>query len=51
MKEVYYTTCPVGNASYVAVRTHILEEELEKVGVHPVKLQTLPLPRWVEHFT
>ncbi len=50
-KEINYTICPVGNASYIAANTSILKDELSKIGYDPIKLQTLDVSHWKEHFT
>ncbi len=50
-KEINYTICPVGNALYIAANTSILKDELEKIDYNPVKLQTLDISHWTEHFT
>ena len=31
-KKIYYTICPVANASYIAANHGFLKEELEKQG-------------------
>lgn len=49
---IHYTICPVGNASYLAVNKNFVKEELEKLDVKPIKLQTLDEPElWKTHFT
>ncbi len=50
IKEIYYTICPVGNASYVAANRGFLKKGLEKFNVEPVKLQTLSRDKWAAHF-
>lgn len=50
-EEIYYTVCPVGNATYIALNKGFLAEGLGTLGVVPTKLQSLPLNRWVEHYT
>lgn len=49
-KEINYTICPVGNASYIAANRGFLEDGLEKLGITPVRLQTLPRDQWAAHF-
>lgn len=51
VKEIRYTICPVGNASYLAAAKGWLTEGLAQRGVTAVKLQTLPQERWQVHFT
>jgi 2'-hydroxybiphenyl-2-sulfinate desulfinase len=51
VKEIHYTICPVGNASYIAANKGFLQNGLEKLGVKPIKLQTLPQELWETHFT
>jgi 2'-hydroxybiphenyl-2-sulfinate desulfinase len=51
IKEINYTICPVGNASYIAEKKGFLKEGLSKLGVTPIKLQTLPQELWKTHFT
>lgn len=51
IKEIHYTICPVGNASYIAANRGRLKEGLQKHGVTPVLLQSLPQEYWVTHFT
>ena len=50
-KEVYYTICPVANASYLAANTCFLKDGFEKIGYTPIKLQTLEPEKWKAHFT
>ncbi len=50
IKEIYYTICPVGNASYIAANHGFLKRGLEKFQVEPVRLQTLPQEKWAAHF-
>lgn len=50
-KEILYTICPVGNASYIAVKKGWLAEGLTALGVTATRLQTLPQDRWAAHFT
>lgn len=50
-RKIYYTICPVANASYIAANHGFLKEELEKIGYDPVKLQTLEQKEWSAHFT
>jgi 2'-hydroxybiphenyl-2-sulfinate desulfinase len=50
VKEFLYTICPVGNASYIAANKGFLQKGFEKLGVKPVKLQTLPREEWHVHF-
>ncbi len=49
-REIYYTICPVGNASYIAANKGFLQEGLGKLGVTPVRLQTLAQDKWADHF-
>jgi 2'-hydroxybiphenyl-2-sulfinate desulfinase len=52
IKEIHYTICPVGNASYIAANKGFLKDGLGKIGVTPIQLQTLPDPElWKTHFT
>jgi 2'-hydroxybiphenyl-2-sulfinate desulfinase len=50
VKEIHYTICPVGNASYIAANKGFLQKGLEKLGVKPIKLQTLPKEEWHVHY-
>jgi len=50
-KEIYYTICPVANASYLAANTTFLKDGLEQIGYTPIKLQTLEKEKWEAHFT
>ena len=50
IKEIHYTICPVGNASYLAASRGKLTESLKKLEVTPVLLQSLPQPFWKAHF-
>jgi 2'-hydroxybiphenyl-2-sulfinate desulfinase len=51
IKEVHYTICPVGNASYIAANKNFIKDGLGKLGVTPIKLQTLEPELWKTHFT
>ena len=52
VKEIHYTICPVGNASYISANKGFLQKAFEKLGVKPIKLQTLESPElWKTHFT
>ncbi|WP_132017407.1 ABC transporter substrate-binding protein [Hydrogenispora ethanolica] len=50
-KEILYTICPVGNASYIAAHQGWLAAGLAGMGVTATRLQTLPQERWAAHFT
>lgn len=50
-KEIDYTICPVGNATYLAVNNGSLAEDLHVISVDPVRLQTREPEHWKEHFT
>ena len=50
-KEIYYTICPVANATYIAANHGFLKEELNKTGYEPVILQSLDPKEWPAHFT
>ena len=50
VKEFLYTICPVGNASYIAANKVFLEKGFEKLGVKPIRLQTLPEKEWHVHY-
>ena len=50
VKEFLYTICPVGNASYIAANKGFLEKGFEKLGVKPIRVQTLPEKDWHIHF-
>ncbi len=50
-KKIYYTICPVANATYIAANHGFLKEELAKIGYDPIKLQTLDQKEWSAHFT
>lgn len=50
-KEIYYTICPVGNASYLAANNGFLKDGLKKLGYTPIKLQALEPEKWEAHFT
>lgn len=50
IREIHYTICPVGNASFIAARKGWLAEGLAPLGVKPVLLQTLPQEYWRAHF-
>jgi 2'-hydroxybiphenyl-2-sulfinate desulfinase len=49
-KEIHYTICPVGNSSFIAAKKNWLQEELARLEVTPVRLQTLPQSFWSAHF-
>lgn len=49
-KEIYYTICPVGNASYLAANNGFLKDGLKKIGYTPIKLQMLEPEKWKTHF-
>jgi 2'-hydroxybiphenyl-2-sulfinate desulfinase len=51
IKEIHYTICPVGNASYIAANKDFLKKGLSKLGVTPIRLQTLEPELWKTHFT
>lgn len=50
-KEIYYTICPVANATYIAANHGFLKEGLDKIGYQPIQLQTLSKDKWPAHFT
>ncbi len=50
-KKIYYTICPVANATYLAANHDFLRSGLEKIGYIPIKLQTLSKDQWKAHFT
>lgn len=50
IKEIHYTICPVGNASYIAANKGWLKEGLARHGVTPVLLQSLSSKWWKTHF-
>lgn len=50
VKEILYTICPVGNASYISANKGFLQKGFDKLGVKPVKLQTLPKEEWHVHY-
>lgn len=50
IKEIYYTICPVGNASYIAANHGFLKNGLAKYDVEPIRLQTLEREKWAAHF-
>lgn len=50
-KEIYYTICPVANATYLAANHGFLEKGLGDIGIKPIKLQTLSTDKWPAHFT
>jgi len=49
-KEVRYTICPVGNASYLAAKKGWLNEGLAKFQATATLLQTLPKKHWAVHY-
>ncbi len=49
-REIYYTICPVGNASYIAASKGFLQEGLSRQGVNPIRLQSLSQDKWADHF-
>lgn len=49
-REINYTICPVGNASYIAANRGFLQEGLGKLEITPVRLQTLSQDKWAAHF-
>jgi sulfonate transport system substrate-binding protein len=49
-KEIRYTICPVGNASYIAAKKGWLNEGLAPLGVTATLLQNLPQERWAAHY-
>jgi len=51
INEIHYTICPVGNASYIAVNKNFIKGGLEKLGVTPIRLQTLEPELHKTHFT
>jgi sulfonate transport system substrate-binding protein len=51
IKDIHYTICPVGNASYIAANKNLLKDGLGKIGVTPLQLQTLEPELWKTHFT
>jgi len=51
VKEIHYTICSIGNASYIAAHKNYLKEGLGKLGVNPIQLQTLQPELWEAHFT
>lgn len=50
-KEIYYTICPVANATYLAANHGFLKQGLGAIGYEPIKLQTLSPDKWSAHFT
>jgi len=51
VKEILYTICPVGNASYISANKEgFLKKGFEKLGVKPIRLQTLPKEEWHVHY-
>ena len=50
VKEFLYTICPVGNASYIAANRGFLQKGFDKLGVKPIRLQTLPEKEWQVHY-
>ncbi len=50
-KQILYTICPVGNASYIAAHKGWLAAGLVGLGVAATRLQTLAKERWAAHFT
>ncbi len=50
-RQILYSICPVGNASYIALKQGWLTEGLAELGVTATKLQILPQERWQVHFT
>ena len=50
VKEFLYTICPVGNASYISANKGFLQKGFEKLGVKPIRLQTLPEKEWHVHY-
>jgi len=50
VKEFLYTICPVGNASYISANKGFLQKGFDKLGVKPIRLQTLPKEEWHVHF-
>jgi len=51
INEIHYTICPVGNASYIAVHKNFIKNGLERLGVTPIRLQTLGQELSKTHFT
>jgi len=51
IKDIHYTICPVGNASYIAANKNLLKDGLGKIGVTPIQLQTLEPELQKTHFT
>ncbi len=49
-KEIRYTICPVGNASYIAAKKGWLTKGLAEIGVTATLLQSLPEERWTVHY-
>ncbi|MBW4082557.1 ABC transporter substrate-binding protein [Paenibacillus sp. S150] len=50
IKEFRYTICPVGNSSYIALNKGWVHEEISKLGVTPILLQSLPREQWHVHY-
>lgn len=50
LKEIHYTICPVGNATYIAVKRNMVHEGMQRFGITPVLLQTLDQAYWSAHF-
>ncbi|MDR1604653.1 MAG: ABC transporter substrate-binding protein [Gracilibacteraceae bacterium] len=50
LHEIHYTICPVGNATYLAVKKQMIHEGMQPFGITPVLLQSLAEPYWSAHF-
>ncbi|MCI1857445.1 MAG: ABC transporter substrate-binding protein [Sporolactobacillus sp.] len=50
IKEIHYTICPVGNASFIAANKGWIKAALRKYGVVARLLQSLPRSKWGAHY-
>lgn len=49
--KIWFTRCPVGNASEIAISKGLLRNEFAKDGIEVNSIQTLPAKEWDIHFT
>ena len=49
--DILFTICPVANASGIAYRLGLIQEEVAKAGANARLLQSLPQKYWNNHFT
>lgn len=50
-QEVYYSYCPIPNATYLALRSNMLQTGMAEAGYSLRCLQELSMDQWAAHFT